>query len=195
MAAAFAWVVRHVAAKGGDSTRVFLWGHSSGCFLSAIVGADARYLAAQRRTPRAIAGIVAMGCTLDPYDTAGRGVTPAELQRGFDADRDEQNVYASLADRVAANPYLYVSAALPRTLVIMGDSERFQPPILEDAQKFQAKAKAAGASVDIVILPGRRHKEVVERMAEPADSALALLLGFMRAGPPDSALAKPGHAQ
>jgi acetyl esterase/lipase len=45
VAAAVAWVKANVGARGGDPHELFLFGHSSGATLVALVASDARYLA------------------------------------------------------------------------------------------------------------------------------------------------------
>ncbi len=65
-AAAVRWVKDHIAERGGDPSRLVLFGHSSGCQLAAVLGTNPKYLAGVGLKTSDIAGVVAMGCVLAP---------------------------------------------------------------------------------------------------------------------------------
>ena len=56
-AAAVAWTLRHVADYGGDPKKVFVTGISAGGYLTAMVGLDPKWLAAEGFKPTDLAGI------------------------------------------------------------------------------------------------------------------------------------------
>ena len=56
-AAAVAWTLKHIAAYGGDPKKVFVTGVSGGGYLTAMIGLDARWLAACGCKPSDLAGI------------------------------------------------------------------------------------------------------------------------------------------
>ncbi|PYQ15072.1 MAG: hypothetical protein DMH00_00035 [Acidobacteria bacterium] len=56
VASAFAWLKQNIRSRGGDPERLFLAGHSSGCMLVALVGADPKYLETHGLMPRDVAG-------------------------------------------------------------------------------------------------------------------------------------------
>jgi len=71
VAAAFAWVVRNISQDGGDTSRIYLSGHSAGAHLAALLGLDEKYLK-QFGLPRtAIRGVIAMSgvYNVDKLDT------------------------------------------------------------------------------------------------------------------------------
>ena len=94
VASALKLVRERVQDRGGDPGLVFLFGHSSGCHLVATIGLNPRYLSAVGLAPENVAGVVAMGCTLDRHDTAARDVTSERvsvvLQRDDDAVRAQR---------------------------------------------------------------------------------------------------------
>ncbi|MBI3666472.1 MAG: carboxylesterase family protein, partial [Acidobacteria bacterium] len=61
VAAAFAWVKKNIGTRGGDESRVFLVGHSSGAHLVALLGADGKYLEEFHLSKKSIAGVVPIG--------------------------------------------------------------------------------------------------------------------------------------
>jgi acetyl esterase/lipase len=177
VAAAVRWLTDSAAAHGGDPGRIFLVGHSSGCHLAALVGLDSAYLATVELRLSAIAGVVAMGCTLAPWDTAGRRVSPGQLEQSF--ARNDRDTYASLAWRLRANPTAWVSAQSPPFLVLVAESERFSPSILEEAARFVRLMREAGRSADLQILAGRRHVTTTTGFADPQDRVANLVAAFV----------------
>jgi acetyl esterase/lipase len=105
LAAAFAWVKKHVAEKGGDPERVFLMGHSSGAHLSLLLAADPKYLARHKLSPADVLAVVGLSTPVDiepRKDGKGFGDT---LMGGRGADAFSRDV-AVMRD---ASPVRHVS--------------------------------------------------------------------------------------
>jgi len=180
VAAAVRWLKDSIAARGGDPGRIFLIGHSSGCQLAALVALDTSYLMEQGLHSGALAGVVAMGCTLAPWDTVGRAVTHAQLEQAFARDEEERRVYTSLAWRLRANPSSWVSSNAPPFLVLVAESERYMPSILEEGARFVRLLRERRRSADLRILPGRRHVTTTTGFVDPADLVANLVAEFVR---------------
>lgn len=180
VAAAVRWLEDSVAARGGDSQRLFLIGHSSGCFLAALVALDSIYLKQSGLKTDAIAGVVAMGCTLAPWDTAGKGINPEKLAQRFARDDTDRQLYGTLAWRVRANPTAWIGPTAPPFLVLVAESERFFPSILEEGAHFVCRLRELQRSADIRILPGRRHITTTSGFQDPADPVANLVADFVR---------------
>ncbi|HEX4575327.1 MAG TPA: alpha/beta hydrolase, partial [Gemmatimonadales bacterium] len=180
VAAALRWLRDSIAARGGDPRHLVIVGHSSGCHLATLVALDSLYLASEHLRPDDLAGVVAMGCTLAPWDTSGRGVTSARLERAFKTDREEQQIYSSLAWRLRANPTLWVGPHAPPTLVLVAESERFMPSILEEGARFVRLLREYGRPADVRILSGRRHVTTTTGFADPQDVVANLVAEFVR---------------
>lgn len=180
VAAAFAWLHHHIREQGGDPGRIFLFGHSSGCHLAAVVGSDERYLKEHGLAAEDVAGVVAMGCILNQWDVQGRGISRDQARQYFEADPDEVSTFESLDERIAANPSLYIGPRVPPTLVLVAEAERFQPPILEQAAVYVRKLREVNVDADVRVLEGRNHMSAVERMSEPGDPVFRLVLDFVR---------------
>ncbi len=179
LAAAFAWTRANIGRRGGDPARLFLVGHSSGCFLSAIVASDPRYLAEHALKPANVAGVVAMGCTLNPWDIGSHGMTVDEARKHFAVDREEVSIFPSVEDRIAANPSLYITGRLPPFLVMLAETERFQPPILEEGAAFIRKLIEAGGKGDLRLFANRKHYTLMHGLAKPGDPAFRDVLDFI----------------
>jgi len=177
IAAAIAWTSKNISARGGDPKRIYLFGHSSGCHLAALVATDTMYLATHNLSPRDIAGVIAMGCLL-------RQIPPAisdsvELRRFFESGKW---IYPSLETFTNADPTLHVGPQVPSTLVLVAESEQVQPPILENARVFADRMRGAGRPVEVEILPNRRHMSALTMMQDPLDPTFLRAVGFVSGG-------------
>lgn len=186
VASAFRWLKENIGARGGNPGRIFLFGHSSGCSLVAVVATDARYLMAQGLSPEDIAGVVPMGCRLNDWVEV-TNAPPARYEASWvPPDRVEQYLerdaaFVSLEQRNAAVPAMHVGERLPPTLVLIAEAERFFPPILRDAAEFVGRALAAGAEADLAILADRRHMTAIRMMVTAEDPAVVEVMKFVRA--------------
>jgi acetyl esterase/lipase len=173
VAAAFAWVKKHVAEKGGDPGKVFLMGHSSGAHLSLLVATDPGYLAKHELSPADIAGVVGLSSPVDlepREDGQGFGNT---LMAGRGADvfsRDE----AVMRD---ASPIRHVAKGLPPVLLVVGGRDF---PMLEgDAKAFVGKAKGVNASAGLFIALDRDHMGVVRSLVEDDSPTIEQVVDFL----------------
>jgi acetyl esterase/lipase len=180
VSAAVRWIKDSIAVRGGDPDRVFLVGHSSGCHLAALVALDPSYLAEQGLQSDALAGVVPMGCTLAPWDTAGKALTQTQLEEAFGEDKQERLIYGSLAWRLRANPSSWVGPQAPPFLVLVAESERYMPSILEEGARFVRLLREQERFADLRILSGRRHVTTTTEFADLADPVGNLVADFVR---------------
>ena len=183
--AAFAWLKHNISARGGDSSRVFLFGHSSGCLLVSIVATDSKYLEKIGLSQKDVAGVISLGCRLN--DVVEITATPplAYETSWVPPDRiadymKSETAYVDIQQRKDVVPASHVDANLPLTLVLMGEEERFFPPVLRDAAEFVGRALTAGAKADISILDNRRHMTAIEMMVTPEDPTVVTVANFVR---------------
>lgn len=186
VASAFRWLKQNVAARGGDPDRIFLFGHSSGCALVAIVATDPRYLQEQGLAPEDVAGVIPMGCRLNDHVEIADAPPPRYEASWVPAARvndfmEGEAAFVSLEQRNAAVPAAHVSERLSPTLVLIADAERFFPPILRDAAEFVGRALVAGVQADLVILADRRHMTAIQMMVSSDDPAVIKVMEFVRA--------------
>ena len=176
VASAVAWVRHHIAEYGGDSTQLVLLGHSSGCLLASIIATDPRYLRGQHLELSAVAGVVAMGCTLSPVLPA---IPDTQRLRAFFA-KGSFPTFDSLPQFLDADATAHVGPATPPFLVLVAESEQVNPPVLARARAFALKMQAAGRPVDVEVLPDRKHYTALTLMANDRDPNLKLVLDFAR---------------
>jgi len=106
-AAAVAWVFNHINEFGGDSSLIFISGHSAGGYLASMVGLDKKYLAKYNIDANRIAGLI-------PF--SGHTIThfTVRQERGI---KGTQPIIDDLA------PLYHVRADAPPMLLITGDRE------------------------------------------------------------------------
>lgn len=149
-AAAIAWAARHAGRFGGDGGRVYLAGHSAGAYNVALAALDARYLAAHGLTPDVIGGVAALAGPFDflPLDDPatiaafGHWPHPGETQ-----------------------PVNAVTPAAPPFLLITGEADRTVYP--RNSQRLAARLRDSGVAVDLLVLDGLGHADVLTAIARP----------------------------
>ena len=106
-AAAVAWVFKNIRQYGGDTSQIFVSGHSAGGYLAMMIGLDKQYLAVHNIDANSIAGLI-------PF--SGQAVTHFTIRKENGID-DKQPV----VDKYA--PLFHVRADAPPMLLITGDRE------------------------------------------------------------------------
>ena len=180
VAAAVAWVRANIGARGGDSARMFLLGHSSGAMLAALLGADEQYLREQGLTTADLRGIIVMGSIMwdDDLQQAMERNGRARIEQGFTSG-DDYPMYESLDMYLDHWPIQHVRRGMPPYLFLIADSEQVQPPILKTNRAFVERAIALGNHAEYQVLPGRSHYSAIHRLSEPGDSTFVLVREFV----------------
>ena len=106
-AAAVAWVFNNIGSYGGDSSLIFVSGHSAGGYLASMIGLDKKYLQKEGIDANKIAGLI-------PF--SGQCITHFEIRKE-NGITEKQPTIDSLA------PLYHVRADAPPLLLITGDRE------------------------------------------------------------------------
>jgi acetyl esterase/lipase len=146
-----------------DTTRVIAIGHSAGGFLALWLGGRATLSpAATLYTPKPVPlrAVVALGADgdLPPIGPVLRErckVPVAEQLLGADSSTRH-------ARRAQANPVDMPQSSVPQ-LLVAGDKDPFETPALREA--YAARARAKGETVDVIVLPGAGHFDVINPKA------------------------------
>ncbi|MBP4137535.1 alpha/beta hydrolase [Flavobacterium geliluteum] len=106
-AAAVAWAFNHIAEYGGDTSLIFVSGHSAGGYLTTMIGLDKKWLQKETIDANKIAGLI-------PF--SGQCITHFEIRKENGIPETQPTI-----DRFA--PLFYVRADAPPLLLITGDRE------------------------------------------------------------------------
>jgi arylformamidase len=147
---ALAWTYRNAAAFGGDASRLYVSGHSSGAHLAAVA------LTADWESEFGIPSSFIKGGLLMSgiYDLG-----PVRLARGF--------AYLAItgASEQALSPQRHVGR-LPAPLVVTAGGKD-SPEFIRHARDFVEAARAAGKTAALVEAPGYNHFEMSESLGNP----------------------------
>jgi acetyl esterase/lipase len=106
-AAAVAWAFNNIANYGGDTSLIFVSGHSAGGYLASMIGLNKEYLKKEGIDANKIAGLI-------PF--SGQCITHFEIRR-------ENGIPDTTPTIDAFAPLFYVRADAPPLLLITGDRE------------------------------------------------------------------------
>jgi acetyl esterase/lipase len=106
-AAAVAWVFNNIEDYGGDSSKIFVSGHSAGGYLTMMIGLDKTYLSEHNIDANKIAGLIPL---------SGQTITHFNIRENMGM-KDTQ----PLVDKFA--PLFHVRNDAPPLLLITGDRE------------------------------------------------------------------------
>jgi len=141
-AAAVAWVFNNINTFGGDSSLIFVSGHSAGGYLASMVGLDKKWLKAFEIDANRIAGLI-------PF--SGHTIThfTVRKERGLTSTQP-------LVDDLA--PLFHVRADAPPLLLITGDRELEMMGRYEENAYLWRMMKVNGAdNVELHELDGFNH--------------------------------------
>lgn len=106
-AAAVAWVFKNIGEFGGDSSLIFISGHSAGGYLVSMIGLDKKYLEVHAIDANRIAGLI-------PF--SGHAITHFTIRR-------ERGIPGTQAIIDEYAPLYHVRSDAPPLLLITGDRE------------------------------------------------------------------------
>jgi acetyl esterase/lipase len=106
-AVAVAWVFNHIEEFGGDSSKIFISGHSAGGYLTSMVGLDKSYLAKHNIDANRIAGLIPL---------SGHTITHFTV-------RKEQGIPGTQPTVDSLAPLFHVRKDCPPLVLITGDRE------------------------------------------------------------------------
>lgn len=152
-AASVAWVFRNIEKYGGNTSKIFVSGHSAGGYLAMMVGLDKSYLAPFGIDPDSIAGLI-------PY--SGHTITHMTVREEMGI-KDTQPIIDKYA------PLFHVRADAPPLVLITGDRElemlgRYE----ENAYMWRMMKLAGHKKTTLLELDGFDHGG----MNKPADFIL-----------------------
>ena len=178
VAAALLWVRGHIAAYGGDPSRVVLVGHSAGCHIVTLVGLDPRPLATVGLKPGDLAGVVS-------WSGGAFDLNKKVAEAGMYAQYIRLNFGAAEAGWHDASPVAHVGEGKPMPPFLIVSAGDENPHSVLASQDLATQIRAAGGSAKTVLLPGKTHFSADHEVGMPGDPSGQALLDFIRsAGTP-----------
>jgi acetyl esterase/lipase len=163
VAAAVTWVRDHASEYGGDSSKLFVSGHSAGAQLAARVALDPDLLG---KKDGLIAGVIAV---------SGAGYE-IEKRLSYYARRFQESEGEGWQKEVSL--LRFVNADSPPFLIFYGSKEARY--FREQANKLAETCRIQGAKAKLIEIPNLDHFGTVLSMSEPESPTMRSMLEFIR---------------
>jgi len=164
LAAAFNWVYRNIAQRGGDPARIYLVGHSAGAHLAALLALDGKYLNKFTLPRSSIRGVVAIS-----------GIFDVSKLETFVTAPDAADASA----RRDASPIAHAHSGAPHFTVTYCQWDSFGFP--KQARDFTLTLKKNFVPARLLYVPGENHISEVLSLVQDhsllADTVLNVVRG------------------
>lgn len=166
-ALAVEWALDNAAQLGADPKQVYVMGHSSGGYNTAMVALDDRWLAEVGASPKQLAGWIGLA---GPYDFLPIGDPQAQVAFNWpDTPPDSQ-------------PLAHVTPAAPRALLMAAAKDELVYPDRNTGQ-MAAALRAAGVPVEVKLFDNLSHVTLIGAFARPIQwlggPVLPPVMGFL----------------
>lgn len=180
VAAAVAWVKKNIASRGGEPKKIFLFGHSSGATLVALIGADEQYLNKFGMKLNDVRGVVPMGSIMwdDELDKAIQRVGREKVGERF-SQQSDYSIFGGLDAYLNYWPFRHVRSSMPPYLFLIAESEQMNPPILMTNRSFVERSRELGNVAEYRVLPDRTHDSAIRKFSEKDDPTFILVRDFI----------------
>lgn len=172
VASAFAWTYKNVEKYGGNPDRIFVFGHSAGGHLSALLALDEQYLKAHSLSPNKIRGVIPIGGVFElaaPNKAGGKKFMEKLLEPAFGKDRTKWK---------DASPINLVKKDAPPFLILYGENER--PLLTGQANRFYQALNNAGSYAEKKEIKGKNHMTEILNIGWGNDETSPLILEFIK---------------
>ncbi|WP_020599500.1 alpha/beta hydrolase [Spirosoma panaciterrae] len=167
------WVMEHIAEYGGDSSRIFLMGHSAGGGLAALLASDDQILAKVGMTHNPIKGVI-----LD--DPAGLDMFDYLSRMDYPDDEHYLIPFGKKPDIWRSVSALYsLTAHTPPMLVYVGDQT--YPSIIKSTRRFLQRLQELGVTHEFTRMPNKKHVGMVTQLFWKNNVIYRDLLAFVNA--------------
>lgn len=136
VAEAYRWTTEHIEGYGGNPSRIFLLGHSSGAHLAAMIAFDQKL----REGVASPCGFVGLS---GPYDFAPIG------------DEDVREVFSSAHDPRATQPITFASRGDPAALLLTGAEDETVEP--GNSARLADRLSQVGVQAQVISYPDVGH--------------------------------------
>ena len=157
-ASAVVWAHQNAQNFGGDPGRLFLFGHSAGAYIAAMVALDGQYLKAAGASPAIIKGVAALS---GPYDFLPLDVDSAKA------------AFGQASDLSLTQPVNFVTAAAPPMFLATGADDTTVRP--RNTKALAEKLGRAGVPVTTKYYPGIGHVGILMALSVPFRKNAAVL--------------------
>lgn len=161
-ARAVRWVRDSIGAFGGDPSRIFVMGHSSGAHTAALLALDHHYLSDAGVSPAAVQGFISLA---GPVATTW-------------TDSDVQALMGPREGWPATYPMRQADSSAQPLLLLHGGRDRLVSPA--NSTRLAARIRALGRCAPVMVYSGLNHVGIVLAVALARFEIAPVLRGVMR---------------
>ncbi len=148
-AQAVRWAHQNIRRFGGDSTQLYVVGHSAGAHTAVMLGLDRHYLRDAGLPTGAVRGFVSLA---GPVDTTW-------------TDPDVQALMGARESWPATYPRTFVDDTAPALLFLHGGGDKTVSP--SNSIRLAGRISARGGCARAILYPGVGHVEILVALSEP----------------------------
>ncbi len=149
-ASAVSWVRNHIDGFGGDSSRLFLMGHSAGAYIAAMLALNPLYLDREGMSTDDLRGFIGIAGAYD--------LPPFKTPRLIE-------IFPGTDIITKAHPINFVTTSAPPALLLHGAKDRIVPP--HNTESLAERLREANRPVVATIYPQYRHLMILFVLATP----------------------------
>lgn len=171
VAAAFAWVHKHIAEYGGNPKRIFVCGQSAGGHLTSLLVMNGKYLKEHGLDSSAVAGFIPVSGV---YDVSSERIEHA-ARLGHSTDK----IFTPDAElKKDASPILHVRPGLPPMLILVAEKDPLMLRV--QAARLRDELVKAGYSPGYVELKGEDHVSEIFHIGKKWDPITPQVVEFVK---------------
>lgn len=169
VAAAFEWVVEHIAANGGHPGQFFIFGHSAGGHLASLLSVHPSYASVRP----AMRGVISMSgaYTLTNLSMLTFG---NDIDQTFHGGHVNNNV-----ELTEASPSAYLASGMELPPVYLLYAQMELPSLYEQTITYKNRLTALGLRVQSDYLAGYSHSSEMEAIADVNATPTARIVAFI----------------
>jgi acetyl esterase/lipase len=170
-AKAIKWTRENATTFGGDTSRIFISGHSSGGHISALVSTDPSYFKAVNISNplRGIVLIDAFGLDISYYLTNSTNKGDSIYYPAFTKNQETWK---------KASPVFFLSKNTPPVLMMVGS--KTYPAIKKDSEIFFTELRKYQTNALLIRVKGKRHVAMIGRFYKPRSKGYRDILAFIK---------------
>ena len=171
IAAAVKWTKENIGRYGGDSSKIYISGHSAGGHLAALVTLDPHYFN-RLEIANPIKGVVLI-------DAAGLDMAGYMEEENFPAGHTYLSTFTNNpATWKKASPIYFLQNKIPPLLIYRGG--KTYPSIVKSNEKFKDSLQARGANFKYILQPKKKHIPMILQFFNSYNKNYDEIISFMK---------------
>jgi arylformamidase len=168
VAAAVAWVIKHIETYGGDGSRIFVSGHSAGGHLAVLVSSDERYLKAQGLGLSAIKGVVSIDTAGYDFSIFASRCKNHVLPEPYSIPFGQDPAFWQLASPVS---YIQAGKHIPPMAIVYSGDVGIGSDVRRELMATEFAVRLSAASIPNILIgaPDKNHGQINNDFGQSGD--------------------------